>query len=69
MTNWIDIAALHDIPAQGARLIRTPRNARDGEGTVSSCYPLAVHNLIARAMNAAYDAGYPKVDANVIKSC
>ena len=52
-----------------ARLIRTPRNARDGEGTVSSCYPLAVHNLIARAMNAAYDAGYPKVDANVIKSC
>lgn len=52
-----------------ARLIRTPRNARDGEGTVSNCYPLAVHNLIARAMNAAYDAGYPKVDANVIKSC
>ena len=23
MTNWIDIAALADIPAQGARLIRT----------------------------------------------
>lgn len=23
MTNWIDIAALDDIPAQGARLIRT----------------------------------------------
>ena len=52
-----------------ARLIRTPRGARAGEGAVSTCYPLAVNNLIARAMNAAQAAGYPKVDAAVVTHC
>ena len=52
-----------------ARLIRTPRGAKGGDGAVSTCYPLAVHNLVARAMNAAAAAGYPKVDAAVVTHC
>ncbi len=52
-----------------ARLIRVPRGAKGGEGAVSTCYPLAVHNLVARAMNAAAAAGYPKVDAAVVTHC
>ena len=52
------------------RLIHVPRGVKAGEkGSVSTCYPLAVHNLIARAMNAAADAGYPKVDAAVVAVC
>ena len=46
-----------------ARLIYTPRGAKAG---VSTCYPLAVHNLVARAMNAAAAAGWPKVDAQCV---
>lgn len=49
-----------------ARLIYTPRGARS---SVSTCYPLAVHNLVARAMNAAAAAGWPKVDAQVVAGC
>ena len=49
-----------------ARLIRTPRGAKTG---VSTCYPLAVNNLVARAMNAAAAAGWPKVDAQVVAGC
>jgi len=49
-----------------ARLIYTPRGAKQG---VSTCYPLAVHNLVARAMNAAAAIGYPKVDAQAIGGC
>lgn len=49
-----------------ARLIYTPRGAKTG---VSTCYPLAVHNLVARAMNAAAAAGWPKVDAQCIAGC
>jgi type II secretory pathway predicted ATPase ExeA len=56
-----------------ARLIRVPRGAKVGpkgvEGAVSTCYPLAVHNLVARAMNAAAAEGYPKVDAAVVTHC
>lgn len=51
------------------RLIRTPRGAKPGEGAVSTCYPLAVHNLLARAMNAAAAVGAPRVDASVIAHC
>ena len=51
------------------RLIRVPRGAKAGEGAVSTCYPLAVHNLVSRAMNAAAAVGFPKVDAQVIAGC
>lgn len=46
-----------------ARLIYTPRGAKAG---VSTCYPLAVHNLVARCMNAAAAAGWPRVDAECV---
>ena len=46
-----------------ARLIYTPRGSKAG---ISTCYPLAVHNLVARAMNAAAAAGWPKVDAQCV---
>ena len=49
-----------------ARLIYTPRGAKTG---ISTCYPLAVHNLVARAMNAATAAGWPKVDAQCVAGC
>lgn len=49
-----------------ARLIYTPRGARAG---ISMCYPLGVHNLVARAMNAAAAAGWPKVDAQCVAGC
>lgn len=53
-----------------ARLIRTPRGVRPGgPGSVSTCHPLAVHNLLSRAMNAAAAAGWPQVDAQVIAAC
>lgn len=53
-----------------ARLIYTPRGAKAGPGgSVSTCYPLAVHNLVARAMNAAAAAGWPKVDAQCVAGC
>ena len=48
-----------------ARLVQTPRNgqARDA---FSICYPLAVNNWMARCMNAAAGAGWPKVDAQCV---
>lgn len=53
-----------------ARLVSKPRGWQPGDsGAVSSCYPLAVQNLIARAMNAACVAQYPKVDASVVTHC
>ncbi|MFV0678976.1 ExeA family protein [Ottowia sp.] len=51
-----------------ARLIRAPRGGKPGDA-VSTCYPLVVNNLVARAMNAAAAASYPKVDAQVIAAC
>jgi type II secretory pathway predicted ATPase ExeA len=38
---------------------------RDG-GAVSLCYPLAVNNLLVRAMNAAAELGVPVVNADVV---
>lgn len=51
-----------------ARLVYVPRGgkAQDAEST---CYPLAVNNLVVRAMNAAARAGWPKVDAGAVAGC
>lgn len=49
-------------------LIELPRGAKAKDAR-SDCYPLAVNNLVSRAMNAASSAGYPFVDGNVIKHC
>ena len=51
--------------AMRQRLIHTPRGAKPGTG-VSTCFPLAVHNLVCRAMNAAAQVGWPKVDAQCV---
>jgi len=47
-----------------ARLIYVPRG--QPKAAVSTCYPLAVHNLVARCMNAAVAAGWPRVDAQCV---
>ena len=53
-----------------ARLIYTPRDEKGRQlSSTSTCYPLAVHNLVARAMNAAAAAGWPKVDAQCVAGC
>jgi type II secretory pathway predicted ATPase ExeA len=48
-----------------ARLIHLPRGGKATDAQ-SICYPLIVNNLVVRAMNAAAEAGYPVVDAQVI---
>ncbi|MDD5479665.1 AAA family ATPase [Rhodoferax sp.] len=54
--------------AMRARLIHIPRGARPGQSR-SLCFPLVVNNLVCRAMNAAAQAHWPQVDAQVIKGC
>ena len=49
-----------------ARLIQTDRNSKQ---TISLCYPLAVHNLVCRAMNVSAELGWPKVDAQAVAGC
>ena len=49
--------------AMRQRLIHVPRGAKTG---VSTCFPLAVHNLVCRAMNAAAQVGWPRVDAQCV---
>lgn len=51
--------------ALAGKLVQIPRggSARDA---YSICYPLAVNNHVARAMNAAARAGWAKVDAQVV---
>ena len=51
-----------------ARLVHVPRGGSAADA-ISLCYPLVVNNLVARAMNAAAAAGWPKVDAQVIGGC
>jgi len=51
-----------------ARLIRMPRGGKPTDAT-SACYPLVVNNLVARAMNAAARAAWPKVTADVVAGC
>lgn len=60
-----DVLADDAYDALRARLIYLPRGARKDDA-ISICYPLAVNNCVARAMNAAARAGWPKVDASVI---
>lgn len=56
------------VDAIRSRLINLPRGAKASDA-VSVCYPLVVNNLVTRAMNAAAQVGYPKVDAEVIAGC
>lgn len=54
--------------AMRARLVYTPRGGKPQDAR-SMCYPLVVNNLVCRAMNAACQAGWPQVDAQVIAGC
>ena len=63
-----DVLADDAYDALRARLIRVPRGGSAADA-ISLCYPLVVNNLVARAMNAAAAAGWPKVDGQVIGGC
>jgi type II secretory pathway predicted ATPase ExeA len=63
-----DILSPDACDALRARLIRVPRGGKAAEA-VSLCYPLVVGNLLTRAMNAAAQAGWAKVDAQVVAGC
>ncbi|MBB5204419.1 type II secretory pathway predicted ATPase ExeA [Inhella inkyongensis] len=63
-----DVFEADAVDAIRARLVHTPRGGRAAD-TRSICYPLVVNNLVARAMNAAAAASWPKVDAQVIAGC
>lgn len=51
-----------------ARLVHIPRGGKTTDA-YSVCYPLVVNNLVSRAMNAAAEAGFEKVDAQVVAGC
>jgi type II secretory pathway predicted ATPase ExeA len=51
-----------------ARLISLPRGGRASDA-ISMCFPLVVNNLVCRALNAAAQVGFPKVDAQVVAGC
>lgn len=63
-----EVLASDAYDAMRARLIDMPRGGKAADA-VSLCYPLAVNNLVTRAMNAAASAGWPKVDAQVVRGC
>ena len=63
-----DVLEADALDAIRARLIQTVAGNRASE-VVSICYPQVVNNLVCRAMNAAAEVGFPKVDAQVIAGC
>ncbi len=63
-----DVFTPDSFDAIRARLIHTPRGGSAADAR-SICYPLVVNNLVARAMNAAAQTGFPQVDAQVIAGC
>lgn len=67
-TKLADVLEADALDAIRARLISMPRGGRTSDA-VSMCFPLVVNNLVCRALNAAAQVGYPKVDAQVIAGC
>jgi type II secretory pathway predicted ATPase ExeA len=63
-----DVFAPCAVDAIRARLVHVPRGGKVTDAR-SICHPLVVNNLVARAMNAAARAAWPKVDAQVIAGC
>lgn len=63
-----DMLEADALDAIRARLISLPRGGRASDA-VSMCFPLVVNNLMCRALNAAAQVGFPKVDAQVIAGC
>jgi type II secretory pathway predicted ATPase ExeA len=50
------------------RLIEIPRGGKISDAK-SICYPLAVNNMMIRAMNAAAVTGFDKVNAQIVEGC
>ncbi len=63
-----DVFADDAVDAIRARLVHVPRGGKLTDAR-SICHPLVVNNLVARAMNAAARAAWPKVDSQVIAGC
>ena len=63
-----DVLAPDAADAMRERLIHRPRGGKPTDAR-SLCFPLAVNNLVCRAMNAAAKAGWPQVDAQVVSHC
>ena len=63
-----DVFAPDAAEAIRTRLVHLPRGGKPSDAR-SECWPLVVNNLVCRAMNAATKAGWPKVDAQVVKAC
>lgn len=64
-----DLAALIDQGGIDQLRQRLTLRTRDGRGgAVSMCYPLAVNNMLTRALNAAAELGVPVVTKDVVAS-
>lgn len=63
-----DVLADDAVDAIRRRLVVMPRGGKASDAR-SGCYPLAVQNLLARAMNEATKVGWPHVTAEVIAGC
>lgn len=48
--------------------LRLRLTRKTDKGAVSMCYPLAVNNMVTKALNAAADLGVPKVTKDVVAS-
>jgi type II secretory pathway predicted ATPase ExeA len=56
------------IDDSGMEELRTRLTRKTERGTVSMCYPLAVGNLITRALNKAAELGVPVVNRDVVRA-
>jgi type II secretory pathway predicted ATPase ExeA len=63
-----DVFTADAFDAMRTRLIYRPRGGKPTDAR-SLCFPLVVNNLVCRAMNAAAEAHWPQVDAQVIAGC
>lgn len=63
----VDLARLIDDEA--IEQLRTRLTFKKHGSAISMCYPLAVNNLVTRALNAAADLGAPKVTKAVVAGC
>ncbi|MGA0610538.1 AAA family ATPase [Caldimonas sp. KR1-144] len=62
----LDPAAVDEIRAQLRTTITERGNGQRATRMASLCYPLAVHNLLTAAMNAAVRIGAPRVTADLV---
>ena len=61
------LAALMDDDA--VEQVRARLTFKRGNGAISMCYPLAVNNLVTRALNAAAELGVPRVTKALVAGC